>query len=109
MSKSMNQRTVSIDSYFSLPTDLAKEMRNWPEFVDGSGYATRLRSESEEVATSLKEHEGERLVYVRGTGDGLLFYRVLGCTLYALACHSDDVWPRVMRRSGDEAGRSGHE
>ena len=105
----MNQRTVSIGSYFSLPTDLAEEMRNWPEFLDGSGYATRLRSESEEVATSLEEEEGGSLVYVRGTGDGPLFYRVLGCTLYALACHSDDVWPRVMRWSGDEAGKSRQE
>ena len=98
----MSQRTVSIDSYFSLPTDLAQEMRSWPEFVDGNGYVTRLRSESEEVGTSLEEEGGRRLVYVRGTGEGPLFYRVLGCTLYALAGHSDDVWPRVMRRSGGD-------
>jgi hypothetical protein len=101
----MSQRTVSIDSYFSLPTNLAAEMRGWPEFVDGDGYTTKLKSEFEEVTTSLEEEDGGRLVYVRGMGEGTLFYRVLGCTLYSLACHSDDVWPRVMRWSGDAQGQ----
>jgi hypothetical protein len=93
----MLRREVSIDSYFSMPTDLAVTMGSWPEFVSGSGYSVSLASEHEKVETSLEVDEGHPLVYVRGTGDGDLYFRVLGATLYALAQHSDDVWPRVMR------------
>ena len=33
---------LRIQSYFSLPTDLAAEMRAWPEFVSGEGYTVNL-------------------------------------------------------------------
>ena len=93
----MPNRGVHIDSYFSLPTDLAAEMRSWPEFVSGEDYNVVLRTDSEEVSTSLEHDEGQPFVSVKGQGEGPLFFRVLGLTLYALARHSDDVWPRVMR------------
>jgi len=97
----MPKRAVYITSYFSIQTDLAAEMRSWEEFVVGSDYDVKLRTEFEEVNTSLEDDEGEPYVLVRGEGDGPLFFRVLGLTLYALAGHSDDVWPRVMRWSPD--------
>lgn len=93
----MAQRAVRIDSYFSLPTDLAAEMRQWPEFVAGQGYETNLRTAAEEVATSLQTDEGQSYLLVQGHGEGTLFYRVLGQCVYALAGDSDDVWPRVLR------------
>ncbi len=93
----MNKREVRIDSYFSLPTDLAAEMRAWSEFVSGEEYAVSLKSQSESVSTSLEYDEGQPFVIVRGMGDGQLFFRTLGMVLYALAANSDDVWPRVMR------------
>jgi hypothetical protein len=99
----MIKRAVYIDSYFSLPTDLAAEMRAWPEFISGDGYRAQLRTATEEVSTSLEHDEGRPYVLVQGTGDGPLFFRVLGLSLYALAGHSDDVWPRVMRWEGDSA------
>ena len=37
------KKEVHIDSYFSLPTDLAGEMRGWPEFVSGEEYSVDLR------------------------------------------------------------------
>ena len=37
-------REVHIRSYFSLPTDLAAEMRGWPEFVSGKEYSVDLKS-----------------------------------------------------------------
>ena len=40
----MPKRAVNIDSYFSLPTDLAAEMRSWEEFVTGSEYNVTLHS-----------------------------------------------------------------
>ena len=93
----MPKRAVNIDSYFSLPTDLAAEMRSWEEFVTGNEYNVTLHSEHEDVTTSLEQDEGRPFVLVSGNGDGPLFFRVLGVTLYALAGHSDDVWPRVAR------------
>jgi len=97
----MPRRSVYIDSYFSIPTDLAAEMRSWAEFVAGNGYEVSLRSDTEEVNTSLEHDEGRPFVLVNGEGDGSLFHRVLGLTVYALAGHSDDVWPRVMRWTPD--------
>jgi hypothetical protein len=97
----MKKHEVRIDSYFSLPTDLAAEMHTWPEFVEGKEYAVTLRSSTEEVSTSLEYDEERPYVFVRGTGEGHLFYRTLGVTLYALAGHSDDVWPSVTRWSSD--------
>ena len=38
------KREVHIRSYFSLPTDLAGEMRDWPEFVAGEAYSVDLKS-----------------------------------------------------------------
>ena len=99
----MSNRAVYIDSYFSLPTDLASEMRSWPEFVNGENYAVTLSSASEQVSTSMENDDGHPFVLVKGRGDGPLFYRVLGVTLYALAGHSDDIWPRVMRWDGDDS------
>jgi len=97
----MVKREVSIDSYFSLPTDLAGEMCQWSEFVCGDGYAVTLKTATETVSTSLEQDEGRPLVFVRGSGDGPLFFRVRGMTMYALAGHSDDVWPRVIRWNPD--------
>ncbi len=93
----MPSRAVYIDSYFSLPTDLAAEMSGWAEFVSGHEYQVLLQTTAEEVKTSMEYDEGRPFVLVKGTGDGPLFFRVLGLSLYALAGHSDDVWPRVMR------------
>jgi len=105
----MPRRAVRIESYFSIPTDLAAEMRSWPEFVAGDGYEVSLRSDAEEVSISLEHDEGHPFVQVSGEGEGPLFHRVLGLTVYALAGHSDEVWPRVMRcRSGaPRTSRSG--
>ncbi|MDR3479895.1 MAG: hypothetical protein P4L91_04200 [Burkholderiaceae bacterium] len=93
----MNKREVRIDSYFSLETDLAAEMQSWPEFVNGEGYNVTLKSDTEEVSTTLEHNEDQPIVVVRGRGDGQLFNSVLGATLFAMAGNSDDLWTRVMR------------
>jgi len=36
------KREIHSVSYFSLPTDLAGEMRDWPEFVAGQEYSVDL-------------------------------------------------------------------
>ena len=72
-------------------------MQAWQEFVSGEGYSTSLKSSNECVTTSMEQDEGRPFVLVKGSGEGTLFFRVLGATLYALAGHSDDVWPRLMR------------
>jgi hypothetical protein len=55
----MNQETHII-SYFSLPTDLAGEMRDWPEFVTGQDYSVDLKSsDSSETVTVRFVEDGE--------------------------------------------------
>ena len=71
----MPKRAVNIDSYLSLPTDLAAEMRSWEEFVTGSEYNVTLRSGHEDVSTSLEEDERQPFVLASGNGDGPLSRR----------------------------------
>ena len=88
----MSNRDVRLDSYFSLPTDLAGELGTWPEFVSGSEYEADMRSGDESVSIRLEHEEGNPFVRVRGFGDGPLFHRVLGTVIHAMSAHSDSVW-----------------
>jgi len=89
----MTKRIARIDSYFSLPTDLATALSAFPEFVSGEGYCAELHSPDEEVSVSYHPaHDDDAAhVLVAGTGEGLLFFAVLGCTVHALSAHSDNV------------------
>jgi hypothetical protein len=93
MLKLMSRRVVRIDSYFSLPIDLAEEMRIWPEFVDGKDYSVKLASPTESVTVELKPENDEDAchVLITGVGSGPLFFSVLGCAAHAMAAHSDSV------------------
>lgn len=85
---------VHITSYFSVETDLAGEMRPWPEFRSGAGYAVELASTGDgDVSVKLVEPSGDELPYVRITSSsaGPLFDRVRGRVTYALAAHSDNL------------------
>jgi hypothetical protein len=86
---------VHIISYFSLKTDLADEMRSWPEFQSGSGYVVELTTpdQCEVVSVKLIERTEDESAYVRVTASapGPLFDRVLGRVTYALAAHSDNL------------------
>jgi hypothetical protein len=87
------KRQVSIIFCFSLPSDLAYEMRGWPEFVKGRDYSVELASSEsgERVSVRRAEGEEERYVSVVGSGVGLLFDSVLGRVIYALAAQSDNL------------------
>lgn len=85
------KREAHIISYFSFPTDLAQEMRDWPEFVSGQEYWVDLKSQDEAVSVRYVEDGDERYVCVSGDGAGTLFDRVLGRVIYALAAHSDNL------------------
>lgn len=86
---------VHIMSYFSLETDLANEMRSWPEFKSGSGYVVELATpdQVEVVSVALVERTADESAYVRvtGTAPGPLFDRVLGRVTYSLSAHSDNL------------------
>jgi hypothetical protein len=86
-------RTARIDSYFSLPTDLAAELRTYPEFHGGVGYNVVLQSERETVTVRLRPAEDDdcQHVVVTGEGEGRLFNTVLGSVVHALSMHSDNV------------------
>ena len=87
-------REIHIQSYFSLPTDLAGQLGALPEFVAGEGYTAHLkdRRSGEAVDVTLVEANDERpFVAVKSTKAGPLFYRVLDLVVYALSEHSDDL------------------
>ncbi len=85
------KRETHILSYFSLPTDLAGEMRDWSEFVSGQKYTVDLKSLAETVSVRYVEDGEEHYVSVSGEGTGTLFDRVLGRVIYALAAHTDEL------------------
>jgi hypothetical protein len=87
----MINRFVRINSYFSLPTDLAAEFDSWPEFIGGQEYDVELRSQDEHVLIRLENEEGMPFLSIRGFGTGPLFHYVLGTAIHALSAHSDDV------------------
>jgi hypothetical protein len=98
----MAAREVHILSYFSLPTDLAAALRNWPEFRGGQGYAVDLSDARETVTVRRIEPADDASPYVAvsGQGDGPLFDRALGFVVHALAAHSDHL---VVSRAGQPA------
>lgn len=88
------RREIHIRSYFSQPTDLAKEMGAWPEFVSGEGYSVELKHAATDEKVTVRLSKGEedvRFVAVAADNAGPLFDRVLGRVLYALSEHSDDL------------------
>jgi hypothetical protein len=86
---------VHIISYFSLETDLANEMRSWPEFKSGSGYVVELATPDQCEVVSVKligpTDNESACVRVTAIAPGPLFERVLGRVTYALAAHSDNL------------------
>ena len=84
----MTEVDLRIESYFSLPTDLASEMAAWAEFVSGSGYNVDLRSDSGSVTIRFESSGESQFVRIYGVG-GPLFDRAVGTAVRALAAHSD--------------------
>lgn len=89
----MNQQ-LRIGSYFSISTDLAAEMRAWPEFIRGEGYDVELRNPhtGEAVSVCYVESGAEAHVFITASGAGSLFDRVAGRVIYALSAHTDTLW-----------------
>ena len=86
-------KVLRIGSYFSIETDLAGEMRSWPEFVSGSDYDVDLRDSStaESVTVRYIESGEEAHVHIAGSGEGSLFDRVAGRVVHAMSAHSDSL------------------
>jgi hypothetical protein len=86
-------REIHIRGYFSLPTDLAAQLCDWPEYVEGKDYDVEMKSieSGETVTVRFTEDEDGRYVAVSGLGVGLLFDKVLGRVIYALSAHSDSL------------------
>ncbi len=86
-------KRIKITSFFSLPTDLAEQMRGWPEFVAGDGYSVDLKDTASGEAVTVKyvEADEDPYVIVETSNEGALFDRVLGRVVSALATHSDNL------------------
>lgn len=86
-------KELHIQSYFSLPTDLAAEMRDWPEFVSGEGYSANLSDAAtgEEVTVRYVEEDDDCYVIIRSSTTGQLLDRVAGRIICSLIAHSDTL------------------
>ena len=86
-------KELRIQSYFSLPTDLAAEMRDWPEFVSGEGYSATLSdvATGEEVTVRYVEEEDDCYVIIWSIVAGQLLDRVAGRVICSLISHSDTL------------------
>lgn len=86
-------KRIKIQSYFSLPADLAEQMRGWPEFVAGEAYSVDLKDTASGEAVSVRYVDGDEDCYVtvETSNEGALFDRVLGRVVSALATHSDNL------------------
>jgi hypothetical protein len=87
-------KQLRITSYFSIPTDLAGEMRDWEEFVSGEGYTVDLKNAETGETVTVRYFERENdfdHVLVDSTAPGELFDRVVGRTVRALIMHSDNL------------------
>jgi hypothetical protein len=94
------QKEVIIWSYFSLPTDLAGEMRNWKEFVAGDGYSVDLKSVDSGETVTVRFYDGwdDAYVIVNSENGGELFDRVVGRVIFALSAHTDYLQIRTSNR-----------
>lgn len=86
-------KTLRINSYFAMETNLAGEMRSWTEFVSGNGYDVDLRDAStgEDVTVRFVERKEDAIVQITGTGAGPLFDRVAGRVVFAMSANSDSL------------------
>jgi hypothetical protein len=91
---------LQIRSYFSIETDLASMMSDWPEFVTGAEYDVELRdsTNNEIVTTRFIQTDEECHVAISSSGTGSLFERVVGRTIYAMSAHSDDLMVERLDR-----------
>lgn len=82
---------IKIQSYFSIETDLAEEMRIWQEFVDGKDYSVDLKDATTNLPVSVRlvKEDEDYFVIVTSPLPSELFDRVIGRVTYALAKHSD--------------------
>lgn len=90
---------VLIWSYFSIPTDLANEMRSWNEFASGEDYSVDLHSgvTGETVTVRLVEEWEDTYVLVNSSSEGELFDRVIGRVIYALSKNTDNLMIRSSK------------
>jgi hypothetical protein len=88
------RKQLHILTYDSIPTDLAGEMRRWPEFVAGQDYTVHLRDAQtgEEVNVCMRDTPDDvPTVVVDGPSRSALLDKVLGRVAQALAEHSDNL------------------
>ena len=83
---------IRVQSYFSLPTDLAGEMCSWPEYIRGEGYSVDLSDSATGDAVTVRYIVDENdYVLIKSDSPGLLFDRAVGRVVEALSRHSDTL------------------
>jgi len=92
---SLTLADMRIYSYFSIPTDIAASLRDWPEFVSGEEYAVELKDPitGEQVTIKPIGVEPDSIDYLVVTGNlkGRLYERVVGRAIIELQPHTDNL------------------
>jgi len=81
-------------SYFSIPTDLATAMSEWPEFVSGEGYSVELKDSNsgEEVSVRFVENrESADYIQISANRHESLYQKVVGRVIIDLLPHTDNL------------------
>ena len=84
---------ITVRSYLSFPTDLAGEMREWPEFITGEGYYVDLQDESTggKITVRYNERQNDARVIITGPASSRLYDQVVGRVVCAMALNSDEL------------------
>lgn len=85
---------MRIYSYFSIPTDLAAAMRDWPEFVSGEEYSVKLKDPitlEHVIVQPVFEEDGAPYLSLIGDRKSKLFEKVVGRVILELQPHTDNL------------------
>lgn len=83
-----------IRTYDSIPTDLAAEMRAWPEFITGENYTVHLQDleNGNEISVWMTDPSDDfPTVIVEGPSRSQLLDKTLGRAIQALSEHNDNL------------------
>ena len=96
------KQEIIIWSLLRKPVDLAAELRDWPEFVEGESYSVDFEDKkTDEIVTVryIEDWDGDYLS-IESTAPGTLFDRVVGRVIRVLSMQSGYL--KVRRFPADQ-------
>ena len=98
----MSRELIVRASFERNEVDLAAELREWREFVEGEGYAVDLRDEATGERVAVRYFDdgwGEDYLSIKSTAPGDLFERVVGRIIAVLTAQIGEL--KIRRYPSD--------